>query len=328
MNISIIIPLYNKEHHIKRAIDSVLAQTYQDFELIIVDDGSTDNSKDVVRTYEDPRIRLIIQDNSGVSIARNRGVAASKYELIAFLDADDEWHNDFLKTVSELRKRFPEAAVWGTAYATTNGVTMKCMHPSSVSTQTHGYLINIFQTFNNEGIQQPCNASSIMVCKKSFLKIGGFMPSLVLLEDTDLLFRLALRYPIAYCPLVKSIYHNETEHRSDAWRYYGIFPFFDHARDYIRECGDTHKLSEDIMTYVGCYQIRGLYHNWYAGNRANIRKIISECTGIKGYRLKCLIWRLLIWVPHPLVICYWKLNAKINGRNCKLPPIRSIYRKL
>ena len=89
--ISVVIPLYNKEKQIKRTLQSVLTQTFQDFEIVIVNDGSTDNSTIEVEKIKDSRIRLIHQENAGVSAARNKGIEEAKYELIAFLDADDEW---------------------------------------------------------------------------------------------------------------------------------------------------------------------------------------------------------------------------------------------
>jgi len=88
---SVVIPLYNKERSVKNTIESVLNQTFQDFEVIVVNDGSTDNSLEVVKSFNDERIRIINQKNSGVSSARNRGIKEAKYEWIAFLDADDLW---------------------------------------------------------------------------------------------------------------------------------------------------------------------------------------------------------------------------------------------
>jgi glycosyltransferase involved in cell wall biosynthesis len=104
MNISVVIPLYNKAEHIQRSVDSVLAQTYRDFELLVVDDGSVDGSGDIVREYADSRIRVIVQANAGPGAARNRGLREARGEYIAFLDADDEW----LPTYLEEQLRFFE----------------------------------------------------------------------------------------------------------------------------------------------------------------------------------------------------------------------------
>ena len=109
--VSVIIPLYNKDRFIARAIDSVFAQTCRDFEVIVVDDGSTDNGPEVVRKYKDPRLRLIRQSNAGPGIARNRGVKESSANYIAYLDADDEWMPEFLQTsLSNLRNN-PDCAL-------------------------------------------------------------------------------------------------------------------------------------------------------------------------------------------------------------------------
>ena len=98
---SVVIPLYNKERSVKNTIESVLNQTFQDFEVIVVNDGSTDNSLEVVKSFNDERIRIINQKNSGVSSARNRGIKEAKYDWIAFLDADDLWNPNKLRIVAE-----------------------------------------------------------------------------------------------------------------------------------------------------------------------------------------------------------------------------------
>ena len=95
---SVVIPLYNKELSIINTIQSVLDQTFQNFEIVVVNDGSTDRSVEMVEQFNDPRIRIINKSNGGVSSARNRGIQEAKYELVAFLDADDFWEqNIFMK---------------------------------------------------------------------------------------------------------------------------------------------------------------------------------------------------------------------------------------
>ncbi|MDA8106173.1 MAG: glycosyltransferase family A protein [Nitrospiraceae bacterium] len=109
-------PLYNKEDEVDRAVRSVLNQTVSDFELVIVNDGSTDKGPQVVRAIEDQRIRIVDQTNQGVSAARNRGIEEASAELIAFLDADDEWMPDFLETIIDLKEKFPCCKVFATRY--------------------------------------------------------------------------------------------------------------------------------------------------------------------------------------------------------------------
>lgn len=94
--VSVIIPLYNKGRYIARALDSVFAQTFEDFEVLVVDDGSTDNGPEIVAGYADPRLRMIRQTNAGPGAARNRGIKEAKGHYVAFLDADDEWLPEFL----------------------------------------------------------------------------------------------------------------------------------------------------------------------------------------------------------------------------------------
>ena len=111
-DISVIIPLYNKGMIIERTVKSVLGQTYPNFELIIVDDGSTDNSVEVVQRIKDERIRLISQKNAGPSAARNTGVRNAKTEWIVFLDGDDEFLSDALEHFNELRSKHKDVDIY------------------------------------------------------------------------------------------------------------------------------------------------------------------------------------------------------------------------
>jgi glycosyltransferase involved in cell wall biosynthesis len=114
--VSVIIPLYNKGRYIARTLDSVFAQTYQDFEVIVVDDGSSDNGGEVVCGYGDPRLRMIRQENAGPGAARNRGVKESSAQYVAFLDADDEWMPDFLSRSIVDLSNHPECVLAASSY--------------------------------------------------------------------------------------------------------------------------------------------------------------------------------------------------------------------
>ena len=110
--VSVVIPLYNKADTITRAIQSVLKQTISEWELIVVDNGSTDDGGRHVEAIKDSRIRLIRQENKGVSMARNRGVEEATCDYIAFLDADDEWKPLFLEQSLSLQKEYPECDLY------------------------------------------------------------------------------------------------------------------------------------------------------------------------------------------------------------------------
>lgn len=193
---SIVIPIYNKCNYIKRAIESVLDQTYEDFELIIVNDGSTDNSLEIVNSFIDPRIKIINQRNFGVSVARNNGVKISNYNFIAFLDADDWWHSTFLGELVTLIQNYEDATLYGiNYYYVKNGkyrIEWKGLPENFVS----GYIdyVSIYA----KSFCVPINCSFVAVRKSTFLDMGGFCPTLRLGEDFNLWIRLALTGKVAY----------------------------------------------------------------------------------------------------------------------------------
>ena len=118
--VSVVIPLYNKERVLLKTLESVRKQIFTNYEVVIVNDGSTDRSLEIIQNYlnnsDQSKIRLISQVNGGVSAARNRGIEESRGKYIAFLDADDEWLPDFLSSIYFLLKKYPECDVFGTQY--------------------------------------------------------------------------------------------------------------------------------------------------------------------------------------------------------------------
>ena len=114
---TVIIPLYNKENHIEETLKSVLNQTFQDFEVIIVEDCSTDNSKQKAEAIISEKIRIIQHEaNKGLSASRNTGIHNADSDFLAFLDADDIWHEEFLEKIHQLTQEFPNAHLFGTNY--------------------------------------------------------------------------------------------------------------------------------------------------------------------------------------------------------------------
>jgi glycosyltransferase involved in cell wall biosynthesis len=195
--VSVIIPTFNRAGCIARAIDSVLAQTYRDREIIVVDDGSTDNTMQVLENYAE-RIRCIRQDNAGVSAARNAGLRAAQGEWVAFLDSDDTWLPSKLAVQMDLVERT------GTEVCFTSVVQVDETRERPVQ-----------GVCSDTVFQEPLDLLLVlrvvpyvqsMVAKTRFLrKLGGFNELLRVAEDTDLIYRMAFKSAFAYVgsPLVR-----------------------------------------------------------------------------------------------------------------------------
>ena len=195
--ISVIIPLYNKETGIATALRSVLAQTYQDFEIVVVDDGSTDGSVAIVESFDDPRIRLIHQQNAGVSAARNRGIAEAKGEYIAFLDADDEWMPEFLGEIVALQREFPECKAQATNYSfCSNGVKSSTILRKLPFDGERGVLSNYFEVASCS--HPPVWTGAVCIERKLLQEIGGFPVGIKSGEDLLTWARIAVRTQWAY----------------------------------------------------------------------------------------------------------------------------------
>ena len=195
--ISIIIPLYNKEASIATALRGVLAQTYQDFEVVVVDDGSTDGGAAVVETFDDPRIRLIRQANAGVSAARNRGIAEARGEHVAFLDADDEWMPQFLEEIAALIAEYPECKARATNYIfNSNGVKSPTILRKMPFAEGRGVLTNYFEVASCS--HPPMWTSAVCIDRDLLQEISGFPLGIKSGEDLLTWARIAVRTQWAY----------------------------------------------------------------------------------------------------------------------------------
>ena len=203
---SVIIPLYNKEKYIQRAVGSVLQQTVSAFELIIVDDGSTDNSYDVASEIRDPRIRIIRQGNTGEGAARNRGIKEAKNDLLAFLDADDEWKPDYLENISALVVKYPACVLYATGcerFQTESDITWPTGNYFPIG--WHGIIPDYLKIMAKA--TSPFNSSSTVAKRSALNKIGGFPEGVTNGADIATWIRCSLIGDIAYLHKPHAIYH-------------------------------------------------------------------------------------------------------------------------
>lgn len=208
VQVSVIIPTYNSAKYVVEAVESVLAQTYKDFEVIVIDDGSTDETEQVMRRYQTP-VRYIRQQNGGVAVARNRGIAESCGKYVAFLDADDTWLPHKLERQLEaLRQQSPHRACYS-AFTVVDSE----LNPMGISrSQRQGKALEDLLMRGNV-IGSICT----VVCERSlFENIGGFDPELSQCADWDMWVRLAAKTEFLYLdePLVTYRQHGSNMSRN------------------------------------------------------------------------------------------------------------------
>jgi len=199
---SVVIPLYNKQFFIGNTLKSLLNQDFCDFEVIIINDGSTDESEKIVLEFEDQRIRYFTQINQGVSLARNYGIEKANANYIAFLDADDFWHPDFLAVMHQYIIQFPEHKVFASAIEIETSKTV--FKPEYAIKESGDYaIVDYFESSVKESVIW---TSSAVFNRNVFARSGVFNEQLKVLEDIDLWIRIGLHFKIVFIWKVLSRY--------------------------------------------------------------------------------------------------------------------------
>lgn len=222
ISISVVIPLYNKSAHIIDALNSINAQQYAAKEIVIIDDGSADKGAMKAQKhakYIDVPVRIIRQQNQGVSVARNRGVEEATSDYVAFLDADDTWLPLFLDEMVNLIERFPNASLYASRYQCVAGkdeyfdanINMELVAKNGYN--PNGMLLLNYFEIAAEG-DLPFMVSSSLVNKAFFLDVGGFPAGEKIGEDQDFFANAALRGEIAYSPNINLLYATVAENKA------------------------------------------------------------------------------------------------------------------
>ena len=206
MKFSVIIPLYNKAPYVHKALETICAQTYRDYEIIVINDGSTDNSAIIAEEYlngvEGISYKILSQQNAGVSAARNNGVAQASGSYIAFLDADDWWEPNYLERMAQLIEDYPEAGLYACNY-----VYYKPGKTHVVLNIPTGY-INYPKAYYESGTM-PVWTGATMMPREVFEEMGGFPVGIKLGEDFLLWAKTAMHYPVAFCEEPLAYYNND-----------------------------------------------------------------------------------------------------------------------
>ncbi|SNB11619.1 Glycosyl transferase, group 2 family protein [Flavobacterium psychrophilum] len=283
---SIIIPLYNKENYIEYTLKSVLNQSFIDFEIIIVNDGSTDNSEQIVFQFNDKRIHYFHKKNEGVSIARNFGIEQAKSDFICFLDADDFWYENYLEIMQTYIEKFSTYKVFSSAIEIE---TSKTIFPAQYSIKKNAdfEIINFFEASEKE-----CAiwTSSSVFHKSIFKKTGVFDPNIKISEDTDLWIRIGLQYPIVFIwkTIARYVYDEQSVSRTSNY----IFEESSFLKYVEKE-----KTNKELKKYLDLNRFSAAIKNKLNDNYASFEKVIKEIN-LTNLSFKK---RLLLKLPTPIL---------------------------
>lgn len=243
---SVVVPLFNKEDSIGYTLNSVLQQSFNEYEIIIIDDGSTDSSENKVHEFLqlNPGIRYIKKQNEGVSSARNEGIKLAKYEFLAFLDADDIWEPSYLAEQNKLISDFPDASMWGMNYdLVSEEITQKLY--TGLPKNYQGYVADYFSL---KRISDLFCSSSVVVRKNAFDVAGMFDTRIKYSEDLDMWYRIILNFPVVFDARILVHYIQDADNRAITTNrpLKEFLPFY--LSKYDRYCEDNPVFSHFIHT--------------------------------------------------------------------------------
>lgn len=276
---SVVIPLYNKEKNIFNTVQSVIDQTFQDFEIVVVNDGSTDKSAEIVESIRDSRVRLVHQENQGVSAARNKGIKEASYEWIAFLDGDDLWEKEHLETHKKIIGMYPEEKVFTTSFKLSN----------QLSDTISDY--DVIETINNyfkEALEQYVTCSSVIcVNRRCFSVVGFFNEKYCRGEDIDMWARLGKQYKFIKSLKVTAIYIQDSENKLTQ-KMQNLDKYF-----YVSDFKNTEKYEKKYWLKLG-------------------QSLIAE--GIYSKNIKRILELSRVYKLNTVTMLYNILVSKINNR--------------
>ncbi|MFZ3137366.1 MAG: glycosyltransferase family 2 protein [Thermodesulfovibrionales bacterium] len=317
--ISIIMPLYNKEAEINRAIKSVFAQTVKDFELVIINDGSTDKGPELVRDIRDPRIRVIDQKNAGVSAARNRGIQEVRSDLIAFLDADDEWKPDFLETILTLRKNYPVCSVFATNYIfrRKNDYSRSTIIRGLPRGFKEGILTDYFKIASQS--DPPLWTSAVAVTKKAMEAVGGFPEGVISGEDLLTWARLAVRFEVAYTTEQKAYFWEPIIVSDRPGRIPDMPDIVGQELQNLLKTVEGAK-SNVLKTYIALWHKMRASAYIQLGERREALKEIQKAVFFSGFTLKLFVYSGIALLPNSISIGLFEFMRRVSALNRKSNP--------
>lgn len=309
--ISVVIPLYNKCPHIAKTIESILSQSVLPTEIIVVDDGSTDGSADVVKRYKEHNVQLISQENEGVSAARNRGIATSTSVWIAFLDADDLWLPNHIEALQTAIHSYPDVGLVSTQYEILQDGE-RVRPPQAYSGGIVCRVDDFYRRFVTG--HSLINSSTACAKREAILSIGGFPVNVQIGEDIIVWIKLFEQFGMAHIAEVSSVWFRDAVNRSTSIT--SVMP------ESLVFLGEMLKRRSGIQS--GCYRSMALMFDSMACVTAAGRKLQGDIATVDRIRRACwhygrgFAWMaiaILAVVPIPVLLLVRRWRRAGHGHS-------------
>jgi len=304
---SVIIPLYNKENYVESALKSIFNQTFTDYEVIIVNDCSTDKSVEKIIAYLSDNVRLIEHEkNKGLSATRNTGIQNAKADYVTYLDADDLWKPNFLETIHRLITNFPKAKIYGTNYEEIYAdKILKPYNGSAILVANFEGIIDFFKINIKQGIY---NHGSVCFHKSVFEKVGYYDENIRFSQDIDFNIRANYYFELAYSNTNQMSYFMQTDNqitRSSIIHYQ--IPNYDKYEDWAKLNPDLKK-QLDFLRYVLVKKLKK------DGDKTLWKKTIMPI------HLKNLNWKqiILLYLPKSILLFLDKIKLALIKKGIKI----------
>jgi glycosyltransferase involved in cell wall biosynthesis len=304
---SVIIPLYNKQNAIAKTLQSIVLQTYKNYEIIVIDDGSTDNSFSMAKQFFNANLnvesRIIYKENGGVCSARNVGVKEAKYNYIALLDADDLWERNYLEEQIKLVNDFPEAKMWGVNYAETYSGKIARDVPTGLPKSYRGYVDDYFRIKGR--VSDLFHSSAVVIEKEVFEHVGYFDERIKYAEDNDMWFRIIATNKVAFYDkyLVKYVQDAENRAMNQKHELKYFLPFYvDKYKDEI------FKSNSMFYRWINCWcaiHLRKYFFEEINGQREDAKVAVKKL----DYSVIPKKYKYLFGLPYPFARLLNKLDV-------------------
>jgi len=303
-SLSVVIPLYNKEQNLRATIQSVLSQSYRDFTLIVINDGSTDNSLAVLNEFKDSGVIILSQENKGVSSARNRGIKEAATDYIALLDADDIWDHGYLSEMISFINDYPLASLYGCGYSFQESHSGVVETNLGLQANYKGYIDYFVHAKDNTLF----TSSSVIFRRDAFLALGGFDESLTRGEDIDLWIRFALHKKTAFYNKPLVIYKLDGENRALRARVPS-----DKSLLWNLERYKQYELTDPVFKqFLDNWRLAHL-HNYLTGVSTEVTEIkpLLRDIDLKKYSK---LWRALLYSPKPIQPIIYRIWISLRSK--------------